>query len=329
MKAGKLSSGQLENSVIGKIRTKREEVLLRPSVGEDCSAIDFGEYACILTTDPITGAASEVGRLGVHISCNDIASSGTSPVAMLITILAPEGTTIEEIEQVMEQASAEADKLNVEIIGGHTEITSAVNRIVVSTTAIGKMKKEAIIKTSGAKVGDVLIMTKSAGIEGTGIIAYDKTDEVENFLSFDEITYAKKLLDDISVVKEGVICGEIGVNALHDVTEGGILGAIWEVCDASSLGALINYEDIHINAVTAKLCTHYNIDPLKLISSGSMIIASPNEKLKNLEKRFKQEDIPYFIIGEFIEEKDVFLLKDGVKETVKPPEKDELFKVVY
>lgn len=328
MKVGKLSSGQLENSVLDKIKTKREEVLLRPSVGEDCSAIEFGEYACILTTDPITGAASEVGKLGVHISCNDIASSGTSPIAMLLTILAPEGTSIEEIEEVMEQASLEADKLNVEIIGGHTEITSAVNRIIVSTTAIGKMKKEDMIKTSGAKAGDIIVITKSAGIEGTGIIAYDKEDELKEILSSDEIKIAKSLLDDVSVVKEGLISGEVGVSALHDVTEGGLLGAIWEVCDASSLGANINYEEIRINDVTKKICEHYKIDPLKLISSGSMVIACPIEKLEKLKKRFYEDDIRYSIIGKFIEEEDVFLTKDGISERVESPEKDELFKVV-
>ncbi|MGB3366270.1 MAG: AIR synthase family protein [Acidaminobacteraceae bacterium] len=328
MKAGKLSSRQLENSVLGKIKTKREDVLLRPSVGEDCSAIEFGDYACILTTDPITGAASEVGKLGVHISCNDIASSGTAPIAILLTILAPVGTTIEEIEQVMEQASAEADKLNVEIIGGHTEITSAVNRIIVSTTAIGKMKKEDMIKTSGAKVGDIIVITKSAGIEGTGIIVYDKEDELLGVLNKDEIKTAKSLLDSISVVKEGVISGEVGVSALHDVTEGGLLGAIWEVCDASSLGATITYEEILIEDITRKICDHYKIDPLKLISSGSMVIACPIEKLEKLKRRLYEEDIKYSIIGEFIEEKNVFLTRDGISERIESPEKDDLFKVV-
>lgn len=328
MKAGKLSSDQLKDSIIKKITTKRSEVLLRPSVGEDCSAIEFGDYACVLTTDPITGAASEVGRLGVHISCNDIASSGTSPLALLITILAPEGTSLEEIEEVMEQASIEADKLNVEIIGGHTEITNAVNRIIVSTTAVGKVKKEKMIKTSGAKAGDFLIISKSAGIEGSGIIAFDKEDELSSVLSLSEIERAKSLLDQISVVKEGAIAGEIGVNALHDVTEGGVLGAIWEVCDASLVGASIKYEDIAIEEVTMKICEHYKIDPLKLISSGSMIISCPEDKLEVLKERFENEKIDYSIIGRFTEEKKVSLSRDGQIYLVDPPEKDELFKVL-
>ncbi len=328
MKAGKLSSDQLKDSIIKKISTKRSEVLLRPSVGEDCSAIEFGDYACVLTTDPITGAASEVGRLGVHISCNDIASSGTSPLALLITILAPEGTSLEEIEEVMEQASIEADKLNVEIIGGHTEITNAVNRIIVSTTAVGKVKKEKMIKTSGAKAGDFLIISKSAGIEGSGIIAFDKEEELSSLLSKDEIERAKSLLDQISVVKEGSIAGEVGVNALHDVTEGGVLGAIWEVCDASLLGASIKYEDIAIEEVTKKICDHYKIDPLKLISSGSMVISCPEDKLEVLKERFENEDIEYSIIGRFTEEKKVILSRDGQIYHVDPPEKDELFKVI-
>ena len=160
MKVGKLSSEELESMIIKKINFKNDDIFLKPGVGEDCAAIAFGDYACVLSTDPITGTASEVGKLAVHISCNDVASSGIRPIGLLLTIMAPEGITKEELEYIMNQASEEADKIGVDIIGGHTEITTAVNRVVVSSTAIGKQLKSQVVKTSGARIGDALIMTK-------------------------------------------------------------------------------------------------------------------------------------------------------------------------
>lgn len=120
--------------------------MVRPSIGEDCAVVNYGDYNCILSTDPITGATNEIGRLAVHINCNDIASNGVAPLGIMLTILAPEGTTVEDIDTIMEQAAKEADVLNVEILGGHTEITSAVNRIVISATAIGKQSASKLIK---------------------------------------------------------------------------------------------------------------------------------------------------------------------------------------
>ena len=70
-------------------RVKRNDVILRPKTGEDCSAIDLeGEY-CILSTDPITGAAEDIGYLAVQINCNDIYSAGAEPMGVLLTVLLP------------------------------------------------------------------------------------------------------------------------------------------------------------------------------------------------------------------------------------------------
>ncbi len=230
MKIGKLDSDLLHDIVFKHLHTKRDEVLVRPSIGEDCAVVNYGDYNCILSTDPITGATNEIGRLAVHINCNDIASNGVAPLGIMLTILAPEGTTVEDIDTIMEQAAKEADVLNVEILGGHTEITSAVNRIVISATAIGKQSASKLIKTSGAQIGDVIMMTKTAGLEGTGIIAFDKQSDLEKVFNANEMKIAKDMLTQISVVPEGIIGGKHPVTSMHDVTEGGVLGAVWEVC---------------------------------------------------------------------------------------------------
>ena len=223
---GKLDSELLEKIVFENIHYRRPEVLTRPGIGEDCAVMDFDAYDCVISTDPITAAISDIGRLAIHISCNDVASNGVQPIGIMLAALLPVGTTAEEIEEMMHQAAVAAEALEVEIIGGHTEVTSAVNKPVIVSTAVGRGDKETAGQMESPKPGDVVMMTKSAGLEGAGIIACDFEKELNEVLTEEELAHAKSLLDRVSVVKEGVLAGKIGTSGMHDVTEGGILGAL-------------------------------------------------------------------------------------------------------
>ena len=138
LEIGKLDSKLLEKIVFENIKFKRKEVLKRSGIGEDCAVIDFGEYDCVMSTDPITAAVDQIGRLAIHISCNDIASNGIEPLGVMLAVMLPVGTTEEDIEEMMKQAGDAASELGVEIIGGHTEITPAVRQPVIVSTAIGR-----------------------------------------------------------------------------------------------------------------------------------------------------------------------------------------------
>ena len=326
MEIGKLPNSILREIVLDKIKENRKEILVRPKVGEDCCAVDFGDNVCVLSSDPITGAENEVGRLAVHISCNDVASCGAEPLGLLVTILVPPKATQKELESVMSQISETANSLNVDIIGGHTEVTTAVNRFVIITTAVGHVLKDKLVTTSGAKVGDDIIITKYAGIEGTAIIANDKEKELIGRLEKDVLDKAKSLVKDISVVKEGIIAGQFGVNSMHDITEGGVLGAIWEVTEASEKGAMVYADRIPVMDETLKICNIYNIDPLRLISSGCMIITCKNGD--ELVKELERNGIKATVIGQITESSEKRLVfKDGDVE-IGEPLSDELYKVV-
>ena len=326
LKIGKLPSELLRELVFDNIKEKNPKVLLGPEIGEDCAAVSFGDYACILSTDPITGAEKGAGTLAIHISCNDIASSGVKPIAIMITLLAPPDTKKEEIDRVMKEAGEAASELGVEIIGGHTEITAAVNKMVISTTALGKAEKDKVITTKGAKVGDDLVMTKWAGLEGTSIIASDKEEELKEILTPEEIEEAQELIKYISVVPEGVLAGEFGVNSMHDVTEGGIFGAVWEVAEVSGTGVEIYSDAIPIKEVTKKICDHYGLDPYGLIASGTMIITC--NKGDAFVEVLEKNGIKATVIGKIIEKERHVIGGNGVKAILEPPKSDELFKIV-
>jgi hydrogenase expression/formation protein HypE len=326
METGKLPSSELEKLVFSKIKRVHDEVLVSPGIGIDCSAIDFGDYACVLSCDPITGTAKEIGRLAVHINCNDIASCGVEPIGLLAVILCPEGSSEEELETIMEQFAEAARSLNVDMLGGHTEITGAVNRFVISCTAVGKCLKDRIITAGGAKPGDSLIITKHAGLEGTSIIAHEKEAELIPVLGRQTVEEARSFMNSISVVKDGVTAAGFGVNAMHDVTEGGVLGAVWELCEASGTGAEVYRDMIPLHMATRKICEYYDIDPYRLISSGCMLISAADGE--GLVRRLKEVDIDAAVIGKLNDTGKKLLICDGRAKEIDPPASDELYKIL-
>lgn len=329
LNVGKLDSQLLKEIVFKNITFKRDEVLARAGIGEDCAVLDFGEYECIVSTDPITAAISEIGRLAVHITCNDIATNGIEPIGIMLAVMLPLGTTQQEVEQMMKQAGEAAESLGVEIIGGHTEITPAVNMPVIVSTAIGRSPKGHSKPGEGVRQGNWILMTKNAGIEGTGIIAFDKEELLAIHLTKEEIDEAKNMLEQVSVVKEGIIAGKIGILGMHDITEGGILGAVWEMCQVSGLGAEVWLDKVPVTEITKKICSIFGIDHMRLISSGCMLMIVDENKKQELEDKLSLENIKVTPIGRIVsKEKGIHMIRDGKPERIEPPESDELYKII-
>lgn len=331
LKAGKLDSDILQKIVIDAIDFKRPEVKVRAGIGEDCATIDFGQYDCVISTDPITAAVNDIGRLAINISCNDIASNGIEPLGITLAVMLPVGTEIEDIKTIMAQAGQAAKEAGVEIVGGHTEITDAVNKPVIVSTAFGRAISDASAKASDMMAGDYILMTKWAGLEGTGIIASDKAQELaEAGIGQGEIEAAKALMEHTSVVKEGVLAGKIGTHGMHDVTEGGILGATWEMCHIAGLGCELDEKQIPVLDITRSISKVYGINHLRLISSGCMLIIAPKDKKDDIIKVCQEAEIDISCIG-IIKEADAGMAMktlDGQLVEITPPEADELYKAL-
>ncbi len=324
-KLGKLTNRELEEIVLSKIGKKRDDVVMRPGIGIDCGGIKVGNDVVVLSTDPITAAGKNTGTLAVHVCCNDAAAAGAEPIGLLLTIMAPPETELSQIKEIVSDAQTAAEKLNVEIIGGHTEFTDAVNKIVLSATVIGKAADGKYFSASGARNKDAIILTKYAGMEGTSIIASDFRELIDDVLSPQEIEGAIALGKEISVLKEGLMARELPVTAMHDVTEGGVLGALHEMCTASGVGALINLDKVKVLTATAKICGKLNLDVFRLISSGCMLIAASDGSA--VVDEMMANGIPAYIVGQF-KPGNIMAVKGGIAFEVMPPDKDELYKVI-
>lgn len=327
MKIGKVPNEVLERIVFSNIANKRKEVLVSAAIGEDNGIIDFGEEVCVVSTDPITGATKDIGSLAIHISCNDVSTSGAEPIAVLLTILCPPNTSEADLEQIMKDASLAAVHLNVEIMGGHTEVTDAVNRVVISTTVIGKTKKDKLPDHDKIQVGDKIVITKHIGIEGTSIIAKELESKLTEMLGPEKVAEAQGFDKDLSVVKEGIIAGKYKAKYMHDITEGGVYGAIWEASMATKKGILVHEDKIPIRPVTKEICDFLELDPYRLIASGSMVIIIGEEDFIELQAELKANGIKSTAIGEITEE-GIYYIKDGEKLVLESPDSDELYKAL-
>lgn len=320
---GKLTPDELRECVLSVIKKRRKEVISGSEYGVD-SAVIKSDDLILLTTDPITGGKGNCGSLAVNVCCNDIAAAGGEPVAMLVTLLAPEDAELSDIKKVMTDIEREAEKLNVEIIGGHSEFTDAVRRMIVSATVVGiKKKKNAFVPID---VGQSIIVTKTLGLEGTSVILDAFSDRVSLFQS--EYDEARCIGDSLSVVNEGRLCIESGAElaAMHDITEGGIIGALCEVMHDEAVGAEIDLAAVPFLAITKKLCSELSVDPYRLLSSGSMLIITPQPEI--ILQTLRKNGISACVIGKTTSESGVFAVSDGKKErlSVQPDEIYRLFK---
>ena len=327
MKVGKLPESVLKRSVFKQLHTKREEVLLGAGVGEDCAAMKLdSDEIFVISTDPITGTAKDIGDLAVQITVNDLASAGAEPIGVMLIMLLPEDATEEELKHVMAQVESACEKNRIQVMGGHTEVTRVVSQIVLSVTGVGKAKEDRLISTADVLPDMDILVTKWVGIEGTAILAKEKEQELSARYTKPFLEAAKGLDRYLSVLPEAATAVKSGVAAMHDVTEGGIFGALWEMAEASGVGLEIDLKKIPLKQETVEICEYFGISPYELISSGSMLMAAKdgNRLIMELQK----EGIPAVIIGKATAGRDRILRNEDECRYLEPPKTDELYKVL-
>lgn len=249
-----------------------ESVIQGPADGEDAAAIDWpdGDGTLVVSSDPISLAASQVGRLGVHVACNDIAASGADPRWLTAVIMLPDRDA--PLETITEDLDAAAREIGASVVGGHSEYVDQLNRPLVSLTAMGATNS--FVPTGGAEPGDRIILTKAAGLEGTAILAADFGDDLDVDLEVRE--RAAAFLQEISVVPDGRIIREYAT-AMHDPTEGGVAVGLLELARASNVRLEVERETVPIRPETATLCAAVGVDPLRIFGSGALLATVPDD----------------------------------------------------
>lgn len=327
MKIGKVPENVLKRSVMKQLHYKRDEVILGPGIGEDCAALALAEdEILVMSTDPITGTAKDIGKLAIQITANDLASAGAEPIGVMLTILLPDGTREIALKRIMEQMECACREAKMQILGGHTEVTAVVNQPVVNVAGVAKAKKGSLISTAGARAGMDIVVSKWVGIEGTMIFAKEKEAELKEHFPADFVDTAIGFDRYLSVVPEAAVATQFSVAAMHDVTEGGLFGALWEMAEASGVGLEIDLKKIPIRQETVEICEYIDVNPYGLISSGMMLMASADGNA--LVLALQEAGIPATVIGKATEGNDRVIIRDEERRFLEPPKTDELYKVL-
>lgn len=328
---GKLHPNFLEKIVFKHLGFKRDDVILGPSKGEDAALIKVGEELIAASCDPISGSTKSIGWLAVNVSANDIATRGVKPRWFLSCILLPKNSKIDVLETICKQMDLASKKLEISIIGGHTEVSLGLTHPIVIGFCAGKVEKGKYVTCSGAKAGGKIILTKGAGIEGTAILAIEREKELIKFLGKKTVEKAKKYINLVSVVTDALTAFNFGgVQAMHDPTEGGVLGGVCELAEAAKLGVKIYEDKILINEETNAICNLFKINPLQLISSGSLLIVAEPEKTEGILFKLKEAGVKASVIGETLSnpKQRYMITKNGKVKKIFTPETDELWKAL-
>lgn len=254
-------------------------VRLRPGPGLDCAVVDLGDRLLVFKSDPITFATADIGWYLVQVNANDLATSGAVPRWLLLTMLLPEGfTTAAAVEQWAEQAYGACRALGIDVIGGHTEVTHGLQRPILAGTLIGEAEPGRLVTPRGAQVGDRLLLTKGVPIEATALLAREFPGRLAGHLSAAELAEAQAYLTHpgISVVRDATLAQQAGrVTAMHDPTEGGLGGALWELAEASGHALWFDPARVLVLPLAGRVCAAFGIDPLLAIASGALLLTAP------------------------------------------------------
>jgi hydrogenase maturation factor len=326
---GKLPAELLER-LLDRYALPDPRVVLGPGIGEDAAVIDMGDRYLVAKTDPITFAVADIGWYVVNVNANDVACCGATPRWFLATVLLPENsTTPESAEEIFRQLADACSALGVSLCGGHTEITYGIDRPIVVGQMLGEVNRDEYVTTSGARVGDTVILTKGIAVEGAAIIAREKRSELTTVMSDDDLERCAGFLRDpgISVVRDARLALDAGgVHALHDPTEGGLATGLWELARAANVGLRIEEQRLSVLPECRALCRHLDLDPLGLIASGALLIAAANDHAEAIVERLRAERISAEIIGEVVPPEAGITLrgKDGTSRPLPTFPRDEI-----
>lgn len=319
-----------------------DDLILGPGIGHDAAVVAAagpnGEDSYfVLASDPITLGGHRPGWHAVHVNANDVACLGADPRWFLLTVLAPPGTDATELDALLRDVTNACREIGATLVGGHTEITDAVQRLVLSGTMIGVFPApggaERLIRSDGARRGDALIQIGPIAIEGTALLASDAESRLSAAgLTDAELAVARDLLRDpgISVLPAaGAVRALPGLHALHDPTEGGLATAALELAEAAGLSIELQAGAILRHPLTDRVAAALDLDPLGLLASGALLAAVHAEHAPDLLRQLDNAGAQAAQIGSLrASNQPAILVANGATRPLPRFERDELVRVL-
>jgi hydrogenase expression/formation protein HypE len=302
-------------------------VILGPGYGEDAAVIDMGRDYLVAKTDPITFTAEQLGWYAVNINANDVASLGARPRWFLATLLLPQGrTSAALVRSIFRDTIRACRSLGVTLCGGHTEITVGLHRPILVGQMLGEVAKRKLLRKASQRPGDVVLLTKGIAIEGTALLAREKTALLSKKLGKTLVHRSCRLLSRISVMRDALLAARCpGIRAMHDPTEGGLAAGLDELARAGKVGLQVWKQRIPVLPETRAFSEVLGFDPLALLASGALLVVASSRAAPLAMRLWSRHGIPSAMIGEVRPESaGITIIEDGRARPLLPPARDEI-----
>jgi hydrogenase expression/formation protein HypE len=293
-----------------------QRVTVPPMLGYDSGVHRLGDKYVVVSTDPCIGVPEEwFGWLLINYAASDVALFGAKPEFCTINLLGPLSTQPYAFQRIMSQACNAADELNMAIVTGHTGTYESFSQLVGVCTAYGTVSKERLITPGNARAGDLILCTKSVGLEVLVNFSLTHKAFAQRLFGGEQSEELARLVRMQSCVEEAALLSQTGsVHAMHDATEGGLVAALNEVADASGVGFKVNIERIPISREAGILQDYYNLsedEVLSMSSTGTVLAAVDAEAREKVEDILSKIGVATSFLGEFTKSKDRVLVKNG------------------
>jgi hydrogenase maturation factor len=294
---GKIPVGLLAD-LLSELPSSPPELLLGPRIGEDACAIRVPGGVLVAATDPITLTSDQIGRFSVIVNANDVAVMGVRPQWFLAVVLVPAGTTQATIRELFASMRRSLVQIGAHLVGGHTEVTSAVTQPLVVGQMLGLAETGTFVTTGGVRPGDIVVQVGPTPIEGAALLAREAADLLGG-LDPAILKAAREALDrpGIAVVEQALLAAGLGATALHDPTEGGLASGLHEMAGASRVCLRIDREAILWFEPGALVCSALGADPWATIASGTLLAAFPSNRADAALSAFSTQGHPAAAIG--------------------------------
>lgn len=328
MRTGKISENVLKRSVLKRCHAKKENMVQGPGVGRDCAIFHIeGKKQLITSVSTVigqmeSGKTAEPVRQGICHAANDLLCGGGIPLAVSLSVTLPVEAEESLLREIMDSADSSCAEIGIALSGGHTTVTGAVSAPVIGISAVGTAREQ---QERALVPGLDLVMTGWAGMEGTALLAREREEQLRRRFSLDLVATAQTFDRKLYLGKEAQIAWDCQAAALHDVSEGGIFGALWEFCESQQVGLEAELKKIPLKQETVEICELLGLNPYCLLSGGALLAAVPDGQRLMME--LSGEGIPAVLIGRTTEKKEKVLRNGEECRFLEKPARDEIWRI--
>lgn len=326
MKIGNVSQTVIRRSILKQLKTKREETLIEPSVEEMCSGISIpnGDEA-VFTNVTLYGDEKDIAVFGMAQALNDLYTRGAAPIGANLSILLPPYAYESRLKSMVEFAEQAAEKQNIQILNVKAQVSPVITKAVVTVVGIGTVREDELLQSSMGRANQDIIMTKWIGLEGMLRIVREKGEELSERFVPAFMSQVNSLEKNLFADKELKLAKEYGVSAMHQITDGGILAALWNMAEASEVGVEVDLKKIAVKQETIEICEYFQLNPYQMTSAGSVLLMADDGK--GLVDLLLRNEIQAEIIGRTTADKARVIFNQNEKRYIDRPAQDELLKI--